>query len=459
MDLLLTHGYFLRDDAKELQIMRPYAPLGILYLCSHLRAKGFDVEVFDSTFRSLDELFAILTSEKPAVLGVYANMMTRANAVKILRAAKAAGWKTIVGGSDPAEYASEYLDNGADVVAFGEGERTLEELLPLMAQGREVWRGVDGIAFRTADGMLHRTAPRAPIGDLDAQPRPARDAIDLRLYMKAWREHHGKASLALITARGCPYHCRWCSRNVFGTTHRRRSPSSVAAELEFLLAEYGPEMVWMADDVFTIHRGWLLQYAGELKRRGLSIPFECISRADRMDEAVVDALAEMGCFRLWVGCESGSQRILDAMQRDVTLEQVERTTNLLRSRGIAAGMFLMWGYGDENLDDIQATIEHVKRVGPDVFFTTVVYPVKGTGFYADVADRVVNENAWVSTSDRENRIRGRHSRRFYKFADQLLRSEVELHRAGAKSKDSREHQREALQARLGMRDTYDEVEA
>lgn len=459
MDLLLTHGYFLREDAKESQIMRPYAPLGILYLCSHLRAQGFDVEVFDSTFRSLDDLIAVLTSEKPSVLGIYANMMTRANAVKILRAAKAAGWKTIVGGSDPAEYVSEYLDNGADVIAFGEGERTLQELLPLMSQDNESWRRIDGIAFHMADGEIHRTAARAPIRDLDAQPWPARDAIELKLYMNAWRKYHGKASLALITARGCPYHCRWCSRNVFGTTHRRRSPQSVADELQFLLTEYGPEMVWMADDVFTIHRGWLLQYAGELKRRGVSVPFECISRADRIDEAVVDALAEIGCFRLWVGCESGSQRILDSMQRDVTVEQVQRAVMLLRSRGIATGMFLMWGYGDENLEDIQATIDHVNRCGPDIFFTTVAYPVKGTGFYADVADRVVNENAWASTSDRENRIRGRHSRRFYKFADQLLRGEVELQRGGATAQDQKELRREILQARLGIRDAYDEVEA
>jgi radical SAM superfamily enzyme YgiQ (UPF0313 family) len=318
---------------------------------------------------------------------------------------------------------------------------------------------VNGIAFRDADGSIRYTAPRPQIRDLDAQPWPARDAIALQPYLSAWRERHGKASLALITARGCPYRCRWCSRNVFGMTHRRRKPAAVADELEFLLSTYGPEMVWMADDVFTIHRGWLLEYAAELKRRGILVPFECISRADRMDEAVADALVAMGCFRLWVGSESGSQRILDAMQRDVTLAQVERAVALCRARGIATGMFLMWGYEGEDLGDIQATVEHVKRVRPDVFFTTVAYPVKGTGFYDDVADRVVNEKPWEATSDRDNRIRGRHSRRFYKFADQLLRGEAELDRHGLRSPEAGELQRSILEARLGLRDTYDEVEA
>ena len=458
MDLLLTHGYVLAEDAKELQIMRPYAPLGILYLCSHLRAKGFDVEVFDSTFRSLAELREILRSEKPSVLGVYANMMTRANAVQMLQAAKEAGWKTVVGGSDPAQYIAEYLDHGADVVALGEGEHTLEELLALFHSGEGRLESIDGIAFRGPDGAVRRTRARAQIADIDAQPWPARDAIDLSLYMKRWREFHGQASLGLITARGCPYRCNWCSRNVFGNTHRRRSPRLVADELESLLSRYAPELIWYADDVFTINRGWTLEYAAELKRRNIRVPFETISRADRMDEQVADALAEMGCFRLWVGCESGSQRVLDAMERGVTVEQVENAVSLLRSRGIVSGMFLMWGYGAEDLQDIQATIDHVKRSGPDVFFTTVAYPVKGTGFYEGMADRVVNDKPWASTSDRENRIRGRHSRRFYKFADQALRAEVELHRNGG-SADATGLRNSIFEAKRGLLESHAEVEA
>jgi anaerobic magnesium-protoporphyrin IX monomethyl ester cyclase len=276
--------------------------------------------------------------------------------------------------------------------------------------------------------------------------------------MKRWREFHGQSSLGLITARGCPYRCNWCSRNVFGTTHRRRSPKLVADELESVLTQYSPDTIWYADDVFTINRGWILEYAAELKRRTMRVPFETISRADRMDEQVADALAEMGCFRLWVGCESGSQRVLDAMERGVTVEQVERAVSLCRSRGIISGMFLMWGYGAEDREDIQATIDHVKRSAPDMFLTTVVYPVKGTGFHEQVADRVVNDNPWASTSDRENRIRGRHSRRFYKFADQVLRAEIDLHRNG-ETCDAPALRKSLFEAKRGLIESHAEVEA
>jgi radical SAM superfamily enzyme YgiQ (UPF0313 family) len=235
-------------------------------------------------------------------------------------------------------------------------------------------------------------------------------------------------SVSLITARGCPYHCRWCSHEVFGKTHRRRKPASVVDELEWLINRYRPDMAWIADDVFTIHHGWLEQYAAEMKRRGLKLPFECISRADRLNAPVMDTLAELGCFRIWIGSESGSQRVLDAMQRGVTVDQVRAAVALAKSRGIKAGMFLMWGYEGEALDDIEATVEHVKRSDPDVFLTTVSYPIKGTPYFEEVSSRLVNLTPWAGGSDRDYRIRGRHSRRFYQYADQLLRSEVELSR-------------------------------
>ena len=429
MDLLLTHGYFLYEDARELQIMKPYVPLGILYLCSHLRAKGLNVEVFDSTFRGRDELVGILHSGPASVLGIYTNLMTRANVVQILRVAKEAGWQAVVGGPEASSYAAEYLDRGADAVVVGEGEITMEELVPALRGGdRGRLAGIHGIAFRNDDGTMQHTPPRAQIRDLDAQPWPARDAVNIQKYVETWRKHHGKGSVSLITARGCPFHCRWCSHQVFGKTHRRRKPERVADELEWLLETYQPDMAWMADDVFTIHPGWLFTYAAELKRRGVHIPFECISRADRMNERVVDTLAEMGCFRVWIGSESGSQRILDAMQRDVTVEQVQQAVELCKARGIQSGMFLMWGYEGEELPDIEATIEHVKRTDPDVFLTTVSYPIKGTPYFDTVAERVEAAGAWETSSDREFRLKGRHSRRYYAFADQLLRSEVELNR-------------------------------
>jgi len=443
--------------------MKPYPPLGILYISSHLKKKGIRVEVFDSTFASRDQLLEILRQGPPAILGVYANLMTRSNVLQILSAAKETGWRTVVGGPEPGAYLPEYLNAGADVVVIGEGEVTLEELVPCMRGGsREALAGVDGIAFLDSEGNVIQTKPRQQLRDIDAQPWPDREAIDMGLYVETWRKHHGMGSVSLITARGCPYHCRWCSHEVFGKTHRRRKPASVADELEWLIERYQPDMAWMADDVFTIHPGWLFQYAGELKNRGLKIPFECISRADRLNSKVVETLAEMGCFRMWIGSESGSQRILDAMERGVTVEEVQSAVSLCRSSGIQTGMFLMWGYEGEELDDIEATVQHVKRTNPDIFFTTVAYPIKGTPYFAEVAGRVEALKPWNVSSDREVRLRNRHSRRFYSFADRLLRSEVELERIRTKADldlpAMQKLQCEIADARAGLQASSSEVE-
>jgi radical SAM superfamily enzyme YgiQ (UPF0313 family) len=421
MDLLLTHGYFLHEDPKEQQIMKPYAPLGLLYLSSYLRATGFDVEIYDSTFGSRDALFRILETETPATLGIYVNLMTRANALAILERGRACGWNVIVGGPEAAAYADRYLAAGAHAVIPGEGELALEAIL----QGLPC-------------------DPSRQLADLDAQPWPDRERIDLDQYLRVWREHHGAGSVSVITARGCPYHCRWCSHSTFGKTHRRRRPAAVADEVEWILDRYHPDQLWFADDVFTIHHGWLDEYAGEMRRRGIRIPFECITRADRMNPRVAAQLAGLGCDRVWIGSESGSQRLLDAMERGVTVAQVRDAVAQLKHNGIRTGMFFMWGYEGEDLSDIEATYEHVKACRPDVFFTTVSYPIKGTPYYEEVAPKLVQLGPWQSSTDRDVRIRGRHSRRFYHLADQLLRSETSA---------------EADLVRRDLQEAYSEVEA
>jgi anaerobic magnesium-protoporphyrin IX monomethyl ester cyclase len=456
MDILLTHGFFLAEDEKEQRIMKPYAPLGLLYLSSHLRAKGFGVELYDSTFGTREELLRILQSEPPSVLGIGANLLTRGSVLQIVGAAREAGWKVVVGGPEPANYAAEYLDAGADVVVDGEGEEALEELLPLLARRADL-SGVSGLWLRAADGSTFATSPRALIKDLDAQPWPDRERIDLNFYLRSWRERHGTGSLTAITSRGCPYHCRWCSHSVFGKTHRRRSPAGVADEVEWMLGRYQPDMLWMADDVFTIHHGWLDSYAAELQRRGIHVPFECITRADRLNARVAEQLAGMGCFRVWIGSESGSQRVLDRMERGVTVRQVQEAVELCRANGIATGMFLMWGYEGEQEEDIALTVEHVKSCRPDVYLTTVSYPIKGTPYYEETAERLVGIEGWQQASDRDLRIRGRHSRRYYEFADQWLKSEMAMSKASA---DEHELLRQRIAAaRQGMRDTAMDMEA
>jgi radical SAM superfamily enzyme YgiQ (UPF0313 family) len=423
MDILLTHGYFLAEDPKERQIMKPYPPLGILYLSSHLRRAGFDVEIYDSTFGSRAELLHLLETERPAVLGIYANLFTRGEALRIVEHAKARGWFVVLGGPEPANYAAEYLDAGADAIVRGEGEVAMAALLARVKSGGGLSDDLPSLIYRTADGSLLSTPPAPLIQDLDAQPWPDRDRIDIQRYVRTWREHHGRGSLSVITARGCPYHCRWCSHSVYGKTHRRRSAIAVVDEVEHLLGQYQPDMLWIADDVFTIHHGWLFAYASEMKSRGLKIPFECITRADRLDERVASTLAELGCLRVWIGSESGSQRILDAMRRGVTVEQVQHAVGLCRSASIETGMFIMWGYEGEQ-EDVEATVEHVRKCRPAVCLTTVSYPIQGTPYHDEIQTKLVKIRAWHQSTDRDIAVRGRHSRRFYQFADELLKAET-----------------------------------
>ncbi len=461
-DILLTHGYFLDEDEKERQIMRPYPTLGLLYLSSYLRRAGFAPEIFDSTFARREDLVARLAATRGGVLGIYSNLMTRRAVLDIVRSAGSHGWTVVVGGPESANYPAQYLAAGADVVVLGEGEATLAELLPRLAQqGAHRLHGLAGTCFRDQSGETITNPPRAQIADLDTLPWPDRAAIDQRRYIDVWRRHHGMGSVNLITARGCPYKCNWCSHAVFGYTHRRRSFLDCAAEVHHIRDSYQPDQVWYADDVFTISHPWLFQYAGELRRRGIRLPFETISRADRMlKDEVLATLADMGCYRIWIGSESGSQRILDAMQRGVKVEQVQWAARAAKRHGIQVGMFLMWGYEGEQIEDIEATIEHVKACGPDIHLTTVAYPIKNTAYFERAAGRVVLDRDWADATDRDYKIRGRHSRRYYRLADQWLNNAVAAATIAPHDAATAALRREAaLAARAAMLLAAAEVEA
>lgn len=455
MDILLSHGYFIAEDAHEQQIMKPYPTLGLLYISSHLKQAGFDVAIFDSTFESFDTFTSYMQQHRPAIVGLYANLMTRRSIVRMIATCRDAGATVILGGPEPISYAAEYLAAGAHIIVAGEGERTLEQLLPHLARyGLQRLQQIPGIAFLDYDGRPAFTSPRPFIANLDEQPWPDRAAIDMARYLQTWRRHHGYSSVSLITARGCPYTCNWCSHTVFGHSHRRRSPQDVAVEVSWIKETYNPDRLWYADDVFTIAHRWFLQYAAELRRRNLHIPFECISRADRLNPEIIDALAGMGCYRLWIGSESGSQRILDAMQRKAQVQDVQAKSAMLRQRGIQVGMFIMLGYEGEDASDLHATADHLKRAAPDTFLTTVAYPIKGTPYYDNVQSKIISRHPWQHSSDRDLAIAGRRSAAYYEHATRWMVNEVNLHKARSESKTSFSRRARMalniLRGRLGM---------
>ncbi|HEY2383249.1 MAG TPA: radical SAM protein [Terriglobia bacterium] len=426
-DILLGHAYFLKYDIIERRVMKPYPPLGILYLSSYLKRAGFGVEVFDSTFRDFEDFAAVVRRIKPRIVGLYANIITRENVFRLAGIAKANGVEfVVVGGPDASEWCERYFANGVDVIGTNEGEQTLEELIPWLQQkGLAGLESVRGIIF-PKNGRVHRTPPRPAITDLDSLPWPDRDVLNMDEYFHAWKSHHGESSVSLITARGCPFHCAWCSSEVFGHTHRQRSPKDVVDEMLMLKERYNPDIMWISDDVLTINKKWTREFVAEVKARNAQHPYECLSRVDLVDREVLKGLRETGCFRIWYGAESGSQKILDSMQKETTVFQVRQAARITQELGIQAGFFILLGYPDETTNDIQMTIDFLKETRPDVVGTSVAFPIKGTQFYQRVEKRLMPDENWSSRNQNKLLFKGKYPRLYYWFAARWLVKEVNV---------------------------------
>ena len=405
--------------------MKPYPPLGILYLSAYLKRAGFSVEVFDATFRDPEDFREVVRKLKPKIVGIYANIITRENVFRMARMAKDSGVEFVVcGGPDAPEWADLYLENGVDAIGTNEGERTLEELIPwLNNKGLAGLEEFPGLIIRR-NGRAFKTPPRQVIADLDTLPWPDRDVLVMEDYFKAWKSKHGETSVSLITARGCPFHCAWCSSEVFGQTHRQRSPQNVVDEMAMIKQKYNPDIMWISDDVLTISRKWSMGFFDEVRRRGVQHPYECLSRVDLVDRPILQGLKDSGCFRIWYGAESGSQKILDSMTKGTTIEQVREAARITQDVGIQAGFFILLGYPEETTADIRKTINLLKTTRPDVFGTSVAFPMKGTEFYKRVNDRIIPDENWSSRNQNKLLFKGRYPRLYYWFAVRWLVKEV-----------------------------------
>lgn len=456
MKLLLTHGYFLYDDEKEQQIMRPYPPLGILYLSAYMKRRGIPTEVFDTTFSSKDKLKAYLLEHKPQNIGIYTNLMTRVNVLEIIRFIRSEPslkqMRIILGGPEVRYHAEDLLRYGANFIVIGEGEATMYDLLSTADSFSPFFDSVDGIAYINALGEVVVNKEREKIKDIDTLPFPDRKAIDMDRYFKVWKDHHGMSTASISTMRGCPYTCKWCSRAVYGLSYRRRSPQLVVDEIAWILDHYEVDSFWFVDDVFTVSHKWLRAFNEALMARGIEIRFECITRADRMNEEVVDLLESCGCFRVWIGAESGSQRILNAMDRRVTVEQVGDMIRLSQARGLQAGTFIMLGYPGETEKDIEATIRHLVDSDPDIYTITVAYPIKGTPFYQEVEASFHDMPDWDQRSDRDIDFDRTYNRRYYDYAVRRVYNEVNYHkrRKNRSLLAAYNHKLRSLAAKAGM---------
>jgi anaerobic magnesium-protoporphyrin IX monomethyl ester cyclase len=424
MKTLLTHCWFLSEDPAELRVMKPYPPLGLLYLSAWLDREGEDYSVYDATFHTPGEQISYIKAHQPEIIGIYSTLMTKLNVLRVIRAVKEdhrnGSPKIIIGGPDARAHAEGYLSEGADAVVPGEGEETLTELIRFYTGlSATAISEIKGIVFRDDQGNVVRTAERKLL-DPALLPFPARDCADMQRYFSAWKERHGYTSITINTMRGCPYGCNWCSKQVFGNSYRRRDPVDVAGELTEVLEKYNPDRIWFTDDVCTIRKDWLEKFADELDTRRLKIRYECISREDCLDPEVISLLRRSGCIRLWIGAESGSQRVLDLMNRRTDIRRTTEMIQLARSAGISAGTFIMLGYPGERKRDIFLTAEYLKKAMPDEVTVTMAYPIEGTRFFEETKESFAKPFDWRSESERQIAYKRPYSALFYRFAIRYL---------------------------------------
>ncbi len=426
MTVLITHNYYLRLDAKQWAAQKPYAPLATLYAAAAVRKAGFEVVFHDVQFESGPEHFAaVLEKTKPNVVVLYEdgfNYLTkmcltnmRNAAFAMMGMAKNAGARVFISGSDSTDHFEEYLEKGADVVIFGEADETL---LTLLADRRPKAE-VAGIAYK--EGGFTKSSPRGPVlKDLDALPFPAWDLIDIKPYKRAWKKH-GYFSVNLATTRGCPFKCNWCAKPIYGNRYNSHSPKYVVDLMVYMQQFFSFDHIWFADDIFGLKPGWVQEFSAEMKVKNLRIPFKIQSRADLLvQENTVAALATAGCDEVWMGAESGSQKVLDAMEKGTTIAQIEASTRLLKQHGIKPCFFLQFGYPGETWEDIQATLKMVDKLQPHDIGVSVSYPLPGTKFYENVKEQLGAKANWTDSDELLLMYRGTFSAEFYKTLHRFL---------------------------------------
>ncbi len=436
-DVLFGQSYFLRFDPKLWRAMQPYPPLGALYAASYVRARGYEVALFDSMLAaSEDEWAAALDQHRPRFVILYEDNFNYLSKMCLLRMRQAAfsmigiarrrGCTVIAAGADMTDHASLYLEHGADYVLLGEGEETLGELLDALT----------GRIERDPETILGLASPRTAlpsrrpdIRDLDALPFPAWDLVDIPRYREIWQSRHGDFSMNMVTTRGCPFHCNWCAKPIWGQRYNSRSAANVVAELKWLKQTYQPDHIWFADDILGIKPGWLEEFASLVRQQEASVPFKCLQRADLVTERTASALAEAGCRTVWIGAESGSQRILDAMEKGDTVSDIYTASRLLHEHGIEVGFFLQFGYPSEEWSDIRKTLQMVRDCLPDDIGISVSYPLPGTRFFERVKLELGEKMNWQDSEDLAMLYRGPFPTDFYRILHGRVHHEFRLRRA------------------------------
>ena len=438
--ILLGQSYYLRFDPKLYAAMQPYPPLGTLYAASYLRSQGHDVALFDAMLgQSEREWEAALDRQQPRYAVLYEDnfnylskmclLRMRQAALKMIEVAKARGCTVILCGADATDHPALYLQQGADFVLLGEGEETLAELMAVLERREDrSFESILGLAWQDSPGELLQNPRRPDITQLDRLPFPAWDLVDVARYERIWMRRHGFFSMNMVTTRGCPYHCNWCAKPIWGQRYNSRSPENVVEELCWLKAQYRPQHICFADDIFGLRPGWIERFGQLVQQRDGRIPFKCLMRPDLVTAPVVEGLSSAGCQTVWMGAESGSQKILHAMDKGTTVGQIGQARKLLDEAGIQVGLFLQFGYPGETRADIEATVQMVRDLLPEDIGISVSYPLPGTKFFDRVRSQLGPKQNWVDSDDMAMLYRGPFSEAFYRTLYRVVHSDFRVRR-------------------------------
>ncbi len=438
--ILFTHSYFLRYDPKQWQISQPYPPLGTLYAAAVMRENNYNVALFDTMFTSdPEEIKDALDNSKPDFFVIYDdgfNYLTkmcltnmREAAFKMSKLAKARGCKVIVSSSDSTDRYEAYLNEGADFVIIGEAEQTLLELTNHIKAGETNFLSVKGLTY-LKDSQIIKTSPRPVLKDLDTLPLPAWDLVKMEDYKSAWLKSAGFFSINMGTTRGCPFKCNWCAKPIYGNRYNSRSPQSVVQEIKLLKENYGIDHIWFCDDIFGLKPGWIVEFASLIKSEKIDIRFKIQSRADLLfEEETVKALAAAGCENIWIGAESGSQKILDAMDKGITIEQIQKSTSMMKQFDIKPSFFIQFGYPGELKSDIDLTINMINELLPHEIGISVSYPLPGTQFYEKVKAELEKKTNWTDSNEMALMFQNTYKPSYYKQLHQYVHQSYHKHLA------------------------------
>jgi anaerobic magnesium-protoporphyrin IX monomethyl ester cyclase len=441
LSILVCHSYFLRLDQKQLERAKPYPPLATLQVAAMLRKAGHQVSLFDAMLADgPDDYNRTLRATRPQLVLFYEDTFNflskmclgtmRRAACDMIVSARRAGARVIVAGPDVSDAPGPYLQAGADLTLVGEGLSTLLEVLPRLdsrphAPSGELGAGLAGIALLSRGEVVAVNGARAlPVPQLDGIA--AWDLVDMERYRATWLAAHGFFSLNMAGSRGCSFRCAWCAKPTWGNHYLQRTPQDVASEMIHLKRNFNPHHIWFADDIFGFRTDWVSAFAAAIEAAGGGVPFTIQTRADLLSERMARELKNAGCAEAWIGAESGSQRVLDAMNKGTTVGQLHIARERLKSAGIRVGFFIQLGYLSEELADILATRDLVAVARPDDIGVSVSYPLPGTQFYELVKAQLNGKTHWHESNDLDMMFHGTYTSEFYREIRNLLHDQVSL---------------------------------